>query len=631
MSQTKSIDKHIIQYSFLKGGKPMSKKKKKLKDKDKNKVDYDKKSKHKDNHDKRPNFLILMVDEQRFPTVYENEALKAWRMENLKTQEYLRQNGMEFLNHYAGSTACSPSRATLYTGQYPSLHGVTQTTGAAKGAFDPDTFWLDANSVPTMGDYFRAAGYRTFWKGKWHISDEDILIPGTHQAFLSYDSKTGVPNEQNEEMYLHADRLDNFGFSGWVGPEPHGSNPRNSASSAGVGTSGRDVVYSKEAVELIKHLEKDLDDDPWLLVTSFVNPHDITLFGEITRHLPTFNFPVDPSVPLIPQSPTAMESLQGKPTAQLSYRDLYSKIFQPTEDSLFYRQLYYSLQKQADEEMFKVFQALRESKFYENTIILFYSDHGDQLGSHGGLFQKWYNAYEESIHVPFIIHSPKLFLGRQTTEMLSSHVDIIPTMLGLAGIDTSKVQKELQKTHTEVHPFVGRNLTPLLFGNTNFERANEALYFMTDDDVSKGLNQVNILGKPYDPVIQPNHIESVITTLETGINRSPEMWKFSRYFDNPQFWTTPNEQDQETSIKSQIPINESTTVTIGLSTTKDQPVPDEFELYNLTTDPLETTNLADPTNATPETMFIQQLLTKLLEEQRHKKRLTPTSGNEEEC
>jgi choline-sulfatase len=52
--------------------------------------------------------------------------------------------------------ACRVARG-LYTGHYPSLHGVTQTTGAAKESFDPDIFWLDLNGVPTMGDYFRAA------------------------------------------------------------------------------------------------------------------------------------------------------------------------------------------------------------------------------------------------------------------------------------------------------------------------------------------------------------------------------------------------------------------------------------------------------------------------------------------
>lgn len=66
---------------------------------------------------------------------------------------------------------------------------------SGQGAFDSDMFWLDRNTVPTMGDYFRAAGYQTYYKGKWHISDEDIIIPGTHKALPSYHPLTGYPTE----------------------------------------------------------------------------------------------------------------------------------------------------------------------------------------------------------------------------------------------------------------------------------------------------------------------------------------------------------------------------------------------------------------------------------------------------
>ena len=256
-----------------------------------------------DPYKKRPNILILMVDQERFPSVYETKGLKEWRQENLVTHELLRKNGMEFLNHYAGSTACSPSRATLYTGQYPSLHGVTQTPGAAKDSFDPDVFWLDPNTVPTMGDYFRTAGYRTFWKGKWHASDEDILIPGTHNALPSYHTKTGVPSKKKERLYQKANRLHPFGFSEWIGPEPHGTNPRNSGSSAGIGTSGRDEVYSADTVKLIKSLEKNStkDDTPWFIMCSFLNPHDIALYGVLTANAPNFNFDVDPTCRIFKQ------------------------------------------------------------------------------------------------------------------------------------------------------------------------------------------------------------------------------------------------------------------------------------------------------------------------------------------
>ncbi|MDW0114454.1 sulfatase-like hydrolase/transferase [Sporosarcina saromensis] len=583
------------------------------------------------NRKSKPNFLILMVDQQRFPSAYDNNELKRWRRENLRTERLLLRNGMEFLNHYAGSSACSPSRTTLYTGQYPSLHGVSQTSGAAKTSFDPDMFWLDQNSVPTMGDYFKAAGYQTFWKGKWHASEEDILIPGTKNSLPSYTS-TGLPDKENVNYYLQANRLGAYGFDGWVGPEPHGSAPRNSASSAAIGLSGRDVVYAAETVQLIQSLEKQSHEDasdasPWFIMSSFVNPHDIALFGAFTEQSPLFKFTVDPSVPFIPPAPTATESLDTKPSAQESYRIVYQQAFQPLRDTLFYRQLYYSLQKQVDQEMLKVFNALRRSSFYENTIVLFLSDHGELLGAHGGLFQKWYNTYEESIHVPFIIHSPQLFNQRKTTNMLTSHVDVLPTMLGLAGIHAEEVQKQLRSSFTEVHPFVGRDLSPLLRGEEEFFRANEPLYFMTDDDVTKGLNQVTVSGQPYEAVIQPNHIEAIITRLPTGMDKADEIWKFSRYYDNPQFWSNPGCEDTVTVQSSPVQSGTKTESAVCVTTTKRCPLPDEFEMYNLTRDPFEEKNLANPAFQTPESFALQPLLLAALQEQCRQKRLSPTSGD----
>ena len=579
-------------------------------------------------HTKQPNILFIIVDEERFPTVYETEALKEWRVKNLRTQELLRNKGMTFLNHYIGSTACSPSRATLFTGQYPSLHGVTQTTGVAKGAFDPNVFWLDHSTVPTLGDYFRTAGYQTYWKGKWHLSDEDILIPGTHNALPSYNTKTGLPNSAQEQLYEHANRLNDYGFDGWIGPEPHGTNPRNSGSSAGVGVSGRDEVYAKEVVDLIHSLEKKAissDEKPWLIVSSFVNPHDITLLGLFTRFNPSFNFAIDPSLPFVPPAPTANENLLTKPSAQLSYRDIYQQALQPTFDSLLYRQLYYSLQKKVDDEMYKVFQALQSSIFYENTIIVFTADHGSLVGAHGGLFQKWHNAYEESLHVPLIIHSPK-FSNAMQTDMITSHLDIIPTLLGLANINTANAQNELKKSHCEVHPLVGRDISPLLKGNTNFPGANEPIYFMTDDEVTKGLNQFTVTGKPYESVIQPNHLETVMLKLPTGEEKTDEIWKLTRYFDNSQFWSNPGIDDEVTDQKDSTPVTDTKEVAICITTTKQTPVDDQYELYNVTRDPLEECNLAFPMNETPESKVIQKVLVIILQEQCKKKRLSPTNG-----
>ncbi|MDN4495267.1 sulfatase-like hydrolase/transferase [Ureibacillus sp. BA0131] len=569
---------------------------------------------------KRPNILFLIVDEQRYPPCYESEALKEWRKENLITQEILRENGLSFLNHYIGSTACSPSRTTLFTGQYPSLHGVAQTTGTT------NPYWLDANTVPTLGAYFRTAGYQTFWRGKWQLSDENILIPGTHKALPSYDITTGIPDPTKQKLYTEANRLNAYGFNGWIGPEPLGADPRNSGSSANIGISGRDKIYAAEVVELIQSLEQDQNSNqPWLIVASLVNPHDITLYGSLSRLSSQFNFEIDPSVPEVPPSPTSKEDLGTKPKAHRNYREVFQKAFQPTIDTVFYRKLYYSLHKRVDEELFSIYSALANSIFYEDTIIIFTSDHGSLLGAHGGLFQKWHNAYEEVLHVPFIIHSPKLFAEPRETDLLTSHVDILPTLLGLAGINIEDIQEALRKTHSEVHPFVGRNLASFIIGEQTIMKANEPLYFMTDDAVPKGINQTSLQGEPYSSVSQPNHLETIILKLPTGKEDTEEIWKYTRYFDNPQFWSTPNSEDIEIQQLITTKLSDTKEAAMLIKTTKTQPVEAEFELYNLTRDPLEQDNLVHPLHQTAETKLVQLLLSQVLKQQRKQKRIYPSN------
>src|SRR5689334_6312290 len=123
---------------------------------------------------KQPNFLFILVDQERFPPSYETDEIKLFRAEQLVGREAIRQYAIEFNHHYVASTACAPSRTSLFTGHYPSLHGVTQTDGLLKRPHDPDMFWLGPDTLPTMGDYFRAGGYRTFYKGKWHVSDASL-------------------------------------------------------------------------------------------------------------------------------------------------------------------------------------------------------------------------------------------------------------------------------------------------------------------------------------------------------------------------------------------------------------------------------------------------------------------------
>ena len=502
---------------------------------------------------RRPNFLVFMVDEQRAPQVFESAQLTAWRKANLHGQNALMQHGMNFTNHHIMSAACAPSRASFFTGQYPSLHGVTQTTGAAKAALEEDTYWLQPDTVPTMGDYFRAGGYETWYRGKWHVSDADIYIPGTHQPVPSYSDK-GVPDPDLERFYEDAGMLEEFGFSGWVGPEPHGSSQYNSGSSARFAR-GRDSTYARLARQTLRSLSRG--NKPWLLVTSLVNPHDISLWGMFTllqskwwlqQQVDASNVPNEMFDPEM-WAKLVDEDLSNKPQAQKSFRNVYPQAFQPLDNKRDYHKFYYALQETVDKHVFSVIKTLMSNKAaWRDTIILYVSDHGDQLGAHGGLHQKWHQAYDQTVKVPFIVSNPVMFPKPMTTDVITSHADVLPTMLGLAGLSEKKLAARLNHTHTDVRKLPGRDLSGFLLGEEGEDSVKGPVYFMTDDEPTRGSNQMAPSGEYYKSVIQPCHLEQVVAKLPTGTNGALENWKYTRYWDNPAFWSNPNSSDVVTFI-----------------------------------------------------------------------------------
>ena len=131
----------------------------------------------------KPDVIILLTDEERAIPPYETDELREWRAKNLISTQWFRENAVSFERHYTGSLACVPSRPTLFTGHYPDLHGVTQTDGLGKMANDSRMRWLPPGQVPTLGNYFRAAGYDTHYDGKWHISHADLMERDKPLAF----------------------------------------------------------------------------------------------------------------------------------------------------------------------------------------------------------------------------------------------------------------------------------------------------------------------------------------------------------------------------------------------------------------------------------------------------------------
>lgn len=416
----------------------------------------------------RPDIIIVMTDEERAVPPYESAEVLAWRQRSLTGRRWFDEHGISFTRHYTGSLACVPSRPTIFTGQYPDLHGVTQTDGIGKRFDDSRLRWLRAGEVPTLGNWFRAAGYDTHYDGKWHISHADLEDPATGAPLATNDNE-GVVDSAAVRRYLDADPLGPYGFSGWVGPEPHG---------AGLANSGfrRDPLVADRVVAWLteRYARRRAGDTaamrPFLLVASFVNPHDIVLFPAWVWRSPLKPSPLDP--PHVPAAPTADEDLSTKPAAQVAYREAYYSGYGLTRmvsrnyarNAQRYRDLYYRLHAEVDGPIDRVRRAVTEGGS-EDAMLVRTSDHGDLLGAHGGLHQKWFNLYDEATRVPFVIAR----IGEKATQPRTvsaptSHVDLVPTLLSAAGVDVDVVAAALAESFSEVHPLPGRDLMPVVDG-----------------------------------------------------------------------------------------------------------------------------------------------------------------------
>jgi hypothetical protein len=277
---------------------------------------------------------------------------------------------------------------------------------------------------------------------------------------------------------------------------------------------------------------------------------------------------------------------------------------------------YYQMQAEVGAQITRVLDALRETGAHENTIVIFTSDHGDMQGAHGGMHEKWHVAYEEALHVPFIVSSPLLPGGARELAIPTTHADLIPTLLGLASIDAGRALTRLQSDHNDARALVGRDLSQAIRA-AEPAAPTEPILFTTDDEISEGnersASPFHRFAARFDrlsTVKQPNHIQTVIAEVE--IDGEQHLVKFSRYYDNEQFWTLPAERDERLRGRH------TETVT--------EPEPDEFELYDLSLDPFEERNLAHPSHADERSRALQQTMLALLAEQLAAKRLTPSGG-----
>ena len=308
-----------------------------------------------------------------------------------------------------------------------------------------------------------------------------------------------------------------YGFSDWDG------NDRHFMGWAGTGVHFDPIIAQNAAHWLRKnsrsHSNSTTTRDPWFLTVALVNPHDVMWYpidqpDYLAKHedevaqvralleaaawkdgdpLPTYTAQYDSVFDSLPIS--FADNLHTKPEAHRQWRwdqqhGLWGYI-DPKDTKSWLRHLdyYLHLHKLGDDNLGTILSALDESGDWDNTIVIYTSDHGDMCGSHG-LRSKGPFVYEEIMNVPLYISVPGMTRHASKTDALASHVDLATTICSLAGVAT-----EGKSNPDEYSTLQGVDLTPVL---SNPEQSVKAeVLFAQDSAQTSNLNKVRYALRGY--------------------------------------------------------------------------------------------------------------------------------------
>jgi choline-sulfatase len=494
-----------------------------------------------------PNLLLLITDQQRRPRHWPQDP--GWLAELMPNDADLARTGVTFTNAFCNTAMCSPSRATLLTGRYPAEHGVTLTLTAADLHPDPRNTpavvatmarILRGSEAPAgrvltqfargalrmgsspgnepelpvgmdnLATLLRGAGYEVAYKGKWHLTHPSGGSNGMLGGWIQADAER-IARE--------------YGFADWEPPDA-GENAK--AEHFGGGNAGEgegwDEVYTRQVESWLSGVDLP---EPFCLVVSLVNPHDVLGYPASYRrggYDPSEFRELGVGLP-----PSVDESLATKPSVQSLTRmgmTAYMGALRGRRAQLDYVNFYAHLHRVVDAKIGRILAALGSAddpgSLRSRTVIVRCADHGEMGLSHGGLRQKMFNVYEETINVPLVVSNPVLFPRGTETGAMASLVDVLPTLLGIAGAeppgdlrghDLSPVLADAADPGRERLQAARVDLGPVVEHPAPAPSVRDAIHF-TYDDHQAGTAMQEAPG-------QPNRIRAIRT----------REGKYATYFD----------------------------------------------------------------------------------------------------
>ena len=362
-----------------------------------------------------PKNSIIFIRDQVKPT--DLWFPRGWDDKNMPTQRWLKDNGLSFSNSFTNTSMCSVSRSTFFTSKYPAQHQADLILSDIQNPILDSQVQLNPD-LPNLGNILTqdSVGYDVAFFGKFHLSKTITLRNG-------------------ETLYQNPN---DYGFEAWQGPD---AGQDMDADHAGLGPTENDPRFVDDAKTWLNDRLDSGNEDPFVMVVSLVNPHDVLAYPQKMQEFEFYSDNwLEGDIDFLPPTFDEVKAKNYKPNVQTQWTLMQSGVGQlfDRKDALNYLNFYGNLLKVADSQMGEIVSLLKEDgreDDLKNTMFVSTSDHGEMAMSHGGMTQKMFNAYEESIRVPLIWSNTEYFKGRQKTDALVSTIDFLPTALSFLGVD----------------------------------------------------------------------------------------------------------------------------------------------------------------------------------------------------
>lgn len=358
-----------------------------------------------------PNILWIGLDQIRFDTlgINGNGVCRTPHMDRLAGE------GVNFTRAYTPCSLCSPARASMFTGRYAFNHGM----GTNCDMYHSLSSEL-ARPDELLHRHFSENGYSVGYSGKWHVGTrlgpedfgfEGMSLPGygnitAQECFKEYLSENNLDYSIDSQIYANPGEQTLLGGR-WNGPVA--STPPHYLAD-----------YTMEQID-----EFSKRDRPFFMNCQFWGPHG--------PHLPSNEYYGLHDRTAIEPWSNWTDDLKNKPSRisreSNSFYQNHPRTWEQCRDLV---GLYYDSTAMVDYEIGRLLDYVEERGLKENTIVVLSTDHGDMTGSHGGQLDKGM-LFEEAQHIPMIITWPG-HVDRATADDLSMNMDIMPTLLDLAGI-----------------------------------------------------------------------------------------------------------------------------------------------------------------------------------------------------